>query len=126
MDACALFMTTWRFCKATSVFCFTTVRLAPWPDRRASFSRLKLESCVYKEGEKLISVTSNPVANCITPKRHRLTHGAEAGPDLLTTGASCPVAHAGLKRMTIFLPQPPECWDYKQTAPCQGHILFLP
>lgn len=54
MDACALFMTTWRFCKATSVFCFTTVRLAPWPDRRASFSRLKLESCVYKEGEKLV------------------------------------------------------------------------
>ena len=36
-------MTTRRFCRATSVFCFTTVRLAPWPDRRASFSRLKLE-----------------------------------------------------------------------------------
>lgn len=55
MDACALFMTTWRFCKATSVFCFTTAKLAPWPDRKASFSRLKLESCVYKEGEELVS-----------------------------------------------------------------------
>ena len=45
MEACALFMTTRRFCKPTSVFCFTTVRLAPWPERRASFSRLKLETC---------------------------------------------------------------------------------
>lgn len=47
MEVCALFMTMWRFCKATSVFCFTTVRLAPWPDRRASFSRLKLVTCAW-------------------------------------------------------------------------------
>lgn len=38
-------MTTRRFCKATSVFCLTTARLAPWPERKASFSRLKLETC---------------------------------------------------------------------------------
>lgn len=50
MEACALFMTTRRFCRATSVFCFTTVRLAPWPDRRASFSRLKLEIWACGEG----------------------------------------------------------------------------
>lgn len=38
-------MTTRRFCKATSVFCLTTARLAPWPERKASFSRLKLDTC---------------------------------------------------------------------------------
>ena len=50
MEACALFMTARRFCRAASAFCFTTVRLAPWPDRRASFSRLKLETCAWARG----------------------------------------------------------------------------
>lgn len=50
MEACALPMTTRRFCKATSAFCFTTVRLAPWPERRASFSRLKFETCAWGGG----------------------------------------------------------------------------
>lgn len=44
-------MTTRRFCRATSVFCFTTVRLAPWPDRRASFSRLKSETWACGRGD---------------------------------------------------------------------------
>ena len=44
-------MTTRRFCKATSVLCFTIVRLAPWPDRKASFSRRKLETCAWRVGE---------------------------------------------------------------------------
>lgn len=43
-------MTTRRFCRATSVFCFTTMRLAPWPQRRASFSRLKVETCAWGRG----------------------------------------------------------------------------
>lgn len=47
MEERALFMTARRFCRAMSVFCFTTARLAPWPDRRASFSRLKSETCAW-------------------------------------------------------------------------------
>lgn len=47
MEVCALLMTMRRFCKARSVFCFTTVRLAPWPERSASFSRLKFETCAW-------------------------------------------------------------------------------
>lgn len=50
MEVCALLMTMRRFCRATSVFCFTTVRLAPWPERRASFSLLKLETCAWGGG----------------------------------------------------------------------------
>lgn len=64
--------------------------------------------------------------HCILLKRHRHAHGAEPGPDPLTTGASCPVAQAGLKLMTILLPQPAECWDNKQTSPCWLTICFFP
>jgi hypothetical protein len=33
-------------------------------------------------------------------------------------------AHAGLK-LTIFQPQPPECWIYKHAPPTQLKLHFL-
>ncbi|XP_033621320.1 signal peptidase complex subunit 3 [Fukomys damarensis] len=38
-----------------SSFCFTTVRLAPCSDRRASFSRLKSETCAWSKFTSCLS-----------------------------------------------------------------------
>lgn len=40
MEERELVMTVSRFWRASSAFCFTTARLADWPDRNASFSVL--------------------------------------------------------------------------------------
>jgi hypothetical protein len=34
---------------------------------------------------------------------------------------TCCVVQSGLE-LQILLPQPPECWDYKQDLPCPAHI----